>query len=211
MSRIIRRFARPENVTQAMPDVIAVCMDCRSGKHALVAYVGITLTNLGIGYMKFMEDQHMLAQARDNFPDMDLDMDGKHQSMIHTIWTDGAYRQCPGAVVDATICPPHDHLVDEAVEVLGESHIKLTATLYNLGLTTRKDPIGVDVVDIPQDEIDMMMGMAGSLVVEVNDGRMTYEVHGDFSEDRVEEAVKRIAALDLPGPDMFSQGDSDNS
>jgi hypothetical protein len=212
MSRIIRRLSRPENVTQALPDVQAICMDSRSDKNALVAYVGITCTNLGISYMKYIEDQHMLEKAKKQFPDIPLDMDGKLPSMVHTLWLDNGYRQCPGAIVDAQVCPPHDFLMDEAVEAISEDHMRFKVTLYRLGLETRKDATNVDVVDIPMDEVELMMGMSGSLTIDIEGGRMTYECLGDFSESTVEEAVKRIAAINLPGPDMlFGDDDSTDS
>ena len=210
MNRIIRRLARPDNVTQAMPEHIAVAMDTRGKKSAALAYTGLTFTNLGLTYMKFQEDQYIISQAAAQNPDMDLDMDGKLSSMFHTLWVDNAYRQVPGSLVDPSTCPQHDLMIDEHIDTISETHIRFKATAYDLSLDTRRDSSGVEVVDIPKDEVELLMSMVGSVTVEINDGKISFHGLGVFAGKKCEEIMKRISAMDLPGPRYTDDDDEDD-
>lgn len=209
MSRIIRRFHRPTNVTTAMPACVALAMDTRGGlkKTEAMAYVGLAATNLGITYMKFREDQGIISKAQTMYPDADFSLTGKLPSMMHTLWMDHAYRGVPGALVDSRTCPQHDLLIDETVEALDVAHVRFTATAFRLGLETRHDETNVEVVDIPADDIDLMMGMVGSVTIEIKQGKISFDVLGEFAEPKCEEILKRISALDIP---EISDDDSDD-
>jgi len=213
MSRIIRRISRPETVTQALPDNIAVAMDARarSGKSDVLAYTGLTATNLGMCYMKFMEDQVMISRARAANPDMDLDMDGKIPSMLFTLWLENAFKSAPGALVDPMTCPVHDMLVDEFIHAEDEHVVTFKAVAYKLDLEPRKDQTNVEVVDLPMDEVDMLMGMIGTLEIRVDHGAFTYEVTGCFTEEKATAMLERVAKMPLPTMDDFTVDDDNDS
>jgi hypothetical protein len=210
MSRIIRRLNRPDNVTEAMPESVALAMDTRGKKSAPLAYVGLSFTNLGLTFMKFQEDQYIISQAADQNPDMDLGMEGKLPSMFHTLWVDNSYRKVPGSLVGTMVCPQHDLLIDEQVSVISETHITFKATAYDLGLKSRRDITNVEVVDIPVEEIELLMNMSGSLSIDIDDGKITFTALGIFGGKKCLEIANRICAMDLPSPRYAEDDDDDD-
>lgn len=209
-NRIIRRTGRPAGATQALPDCIAMAMDSKADDETalLTAYVGLTVANLGIVFMRQQSDTVLVRKAA--LASGQSDPTGSKQtSMLHTLWLDLGYKQVPGALVDPYVVPPHALLLDETLVSAGPRSCTFTVTAYRLDQTTRKDENDVDVVDVPVDPVDMMLSLAGSMEIRIEAGGcLAIEPLGCFAEPGLEKVLAQSRKLDLPDIQaMIDDGD----